>query len=185
MSILLDISNIQNTDPTESVSNVNIHRCKILLSKITKIHDSMMTLLPKTLFTHKLLYCSSHLFLIPFLAYFFTEKTRIQTILFTALFSNFVFSIAFWHNPINGSLVHKIDAIAARTSITLLLLYTIFFRNLSILGFVWYILTVCSMGLFFYLSNSFSRYKWCCKEHILCHFMAHIFAFLCIFFVII
>jgi hypothetical protein len=163
-----------------------------ILSKIKKIHESlwnkteehMITLLPETRFTHKLLYCSSHLFLIPFLCYLFTEKTRIQSILFTALFSNFVFSIAFWYNPLKGSLIHQIDAIAARTSITLLLLYTTIFRNLSIFGFVCYVFIVFSMGLFFYLSNSFSRCKWCCKEHILCHFFAHIFACLAIFFTI-
>jgi hypothetical protein len=153
-----------------------------LISKIKKIHELLLKIHPETWFTHKLLYVSSHLFLLPFLYYLFTEKTRIQSILFTALFSNFIFSIAFWYDPIKGSFIHKIDAVAARISITLLFLYTTIFRNLSIFGFIWYILTVLTMGLFFYLSNIFSTYKWCCIEHILCHLMAHIFACLAIFF---
>lgn len=133
-----------------------------------------------------LLYRSSHLFLVPLFIYvLFIKKTRIQSILFSALFANFIFSIAFWHNPIKHSMVHKIDAIAARTSIILMILYTIFLRNLSVYFLFWYFLVMFTMLFFFYMSNIFSSNKWCCVPHIICHFMSHLFACIGICFIII
>ena len=158
------------------------------LKLLKKIREKSLMVLkqinPETWFTHKLLYTSSHLFLVPFFIYFFTEQSRIQSILFSSLFSNFVFSIAFWNNPIKGSMVHRIDAAAARTSIAMMLIYITIFRNLSWMGYIWYALSILTMALFFYMSNIYSSYEWCCIEHILCHFMAHIFAFISILFAI-
>ena len=158
-------------------------------AKLKKIREKGLLVLkqihPETWFTHKLLYTSSHLFLIPFFVYLFTEQSRIQSVLFSALFSNFVFSIAFWHDPIKGSLVHRIDAAAARTSFSMLLLYVIFLRSLSWVGYIWFTLSILTTVLFFYMSNVYSSYEWCCMEHILCHFMAHIFTFISILFAIV
>ena len=160
-----------------------------MLSKIKNIHENTIFILSQihheTWFTNKLLYASSHLFLLPIFVYFFTNTSRIQSAIFSFLFINFIASIAFWYNPIKGSLVHKIDAVAARTSIITLLLYTLIFRKLSMFVLVTYILVVLTMFLFFFLSNTYSRKEWCCMEHILCHFMAHIFACFAIFFMII
>ena len=139
---------------------------------------------PETWFTHKLLYTSSHLFLIPFFIYYFTEQSRIQSILFSSLFANFVFSIAFWHDPIKGSLVHRIDAAAARTSFAMLFVFIVFLRSLSWVNYIWFTLSLFTTVLFFYMSNTYSSYEWCCIEHILCHFMAHIFTTISILFAI-
>ena len=158
------------------------------LKMLKKIREKSLLVLkqihPETWFTHKLLYTSSQLFLIPFFVYLFTEQSRIQSILFSALFSNFVFSIAFWHDPIKGSLVHRIDAAAARTSFAMLLLYVIFLRSLSWVGYIWFTLAILTTVLFFYMSNVYSSYEWCCMEHILCHVMAHTFTFISILFTI-
>jgi hypothetical protein len=81
-------------------------------------------------------------------------------------------------------LVHRIDAAAARTSFAMLLIYIIVLRNLSWVGYIWYTLSILTTVLFFYLSNTYSSLEWCCMEHILCHFMAHIFTFISILFAI-
>ena len=134
---------------------------------------------------HKILFVSSHLFLLPIMYYIvYAKKTRIQSMLFSALFSNFIFSIAFWYNPIKHSLIHRIDAIFARTSIILLLLYTLFIHNLSFYVLFWFILSVFTMFFFFYMSNRGSSQQWCGLSHIMCHLMSHIFACLCIFFMV-
>jgi hypothetical protein len=137
-------------------------------------------------FNHILLYRSSHIFLLPFLVYIlFIKKTRMQSVLLSAIYANFVFSIAFWYKPIKHSLIHKIDAIAARTSILLSILYTLLLRNLSFYLLFWYVLSMITMFFFFYMSNVFSSNKWCCVPHIICHFMSHIFACVGIFFIMI
>jgi hypothetical protein len=146
----------------------------------------LLTKQPSLWLNNNLLYCSSHLFLIPLFVYvILIKKTRFQTILFSALYSNFIFSIAFWYNPIKHSMVHKIDAIAARTSIILMLIYTLSLRNLSFYMLFWYFLNIITMLFFFYMSNVFSSNKWCCVPHIICHFMSHVFACIGVFFIII
>jgi len=137
---------------------------------------------PETWFTHKLLFLSSHLFILPLLYHLFNPNVRLKTLIFSALFANFVFSIAFWSNPIRWGNIHRIDAAAARISIIFLTFYVLVFGNLSVAGMWWFILIIVMLFIFFYLSNVFSSYEWCCKEHILCHFMAHIFACLSITF---
>jgi len=146
----------------------------------------LLTKQPSLWLNNNLLYYSSHLFLIPLFVYIILiKKTRFQTILFSALYSNFIFSIAFWYNPIKHSMVHKIDAIAARTSIILMLIYTLSLRNLSFYMLFLYFLNIITMLFFFYMSNVFSSNKWCCVPHIICHFMSHIFASIGVFFIII
>lgn len=161
-----------------------IHSTKII-EKI-KHKYLLLTKYSSLWFNNKLLYGSSHLFLVPLFIYvLFIKKTRIQTILFSALYSNFIFSIAFWHNPMKHSMVHRIDAIAARTSIILMILYTLLLRNLSFYFLFWYFLIMFTMLFFFYMSNFFSSYKWCCVPHIACHLMSHIFACIGVLFIII
>ena len=146
----------------------------------------------------KLLVFTSQLFLLPMICYIFTYllfqyQARKQArkpgdmiyIMFSMIYVNFIISAAFWSNPIKHSMIHYIDAIAAKTTI-IILSFTIFIRLLFSLRssrlIWWFIGCLSIMGIFFYLSNLYSHIKWCCKEHIITHMMAHIVGIISVFF---
>lgn len=132
--------------------------------------------------TPRLLYITSHLFLLPILYYLVASKhSKLLTGLFSMVFMNFLFSIAFWSEPIKGSVIHKIDAIAAKTTIVAMVVYTIVRRFLLSRAVWWFLGCVAVMVLFFYLSNLYSTISWCCREHLVMHFMGHIMATITMF----
>ena len=147
-------------------------------------------------FTPKILYASSHLFLLVIfmnlMSYgHLTTKDKVRSCLTelhplifsmfsSSLMTNFAFSIAFWNNPVRGSLIHLIDTVASKTSIGMTVIYHVFFHGLPICRRVCYVITIAFMGWCFYLSNCYSTKAWCCPQHILSHFMAHICAFIAI-----
>jgi len=79
-------------------------------------------------------------------------------------------STAFWINPVENNIIHKMDGISARLTISTFILYKIqeptpdFFISCAIMFF------------FFYLSNLESRKEWLSKSHIMMHLLAHLFA---------
>ena len=132
----------------------------------------------------RILFYSSHLFLIPILYYVVIIKpTRLLSNVFSMIFMNFVFSIAFWSNPIKNSNIHYIDAVAAKTSIIVMILVTSIKRVLYQQTMKWFIRSLSIMLLFFYLSNLYSRIEWCCKEHLITHFIGHVMATITMFFI--
>lgn len=134
----------------------------------------------------RLLYFTSHLFLLPVFYYTFTIKhTKLLTILFSMVFINFIFSIAFWSSPIKGSTIHKIDSILAKTTIAAMILTTTI-RRIIVNKSIWYFFgSLAIMILFFYLSNFYSTIEWCCKEHLITHAIGHLMATISMFFVFI
>jgi hypothetical protein len=104
-----------------------------------------------------------------------TKLNSFEILLSILLIVNVLFSILFWSHPINGCCIHYYDAIFARISLLLFSIYILFVKNTTIKIRILYTL-VLSISLFFiYLSNTFSKEKWCSINHILCHFLFHIF----------
>lgn len=132
----------------------------------------------------RLLYYTSHLFLLPILYYTIAIKhTKLLTTLFSMVFVNFIFSIAFWSSPTKGSMIHYIDAIAAKTTISIMIVTITVRRVLENQSIWWFFGCLAWMILFFYLSNLYSTIEWCCREHLITHFMGHLMATISMFFV--
>jgi len=135
--------------------------------------------------TPRLLYYTSHLFLLPVLYYTIIIKkhTKLLSTLFSMVFVNFIFSIAFWTEPIKGSTIHKIDSIMAKTTIATMIITTTIRRVLENQTIWWFFCCLAWMILFFYLSNLYSTIEWCCREHLITHSMGHLMATISMFFV--
>lgn len=104
-----------------------------------------------------------------------TILNSFEILLSVLLIVNVLFSILFWSHPINGSCIHYYDAIFARISLLLFSFYIFFVKNTTTKIRLLYTL-ILSISLFFiYLSNLCSKEKWCSNNHILCHFLFHIF----------
>ena len=132
----------------------------------------------------RLLYYSSHLFLLPIAYYAFAipTKTRYLTTIFTMVFTNFVFSLAFWSDPTKHTIIHYIDRTAAKASIVTIATTTIAKRAIMGRPMGLFLGSLGVMVLFFYLSNLFSAMDWCSKPHLTTHFMGHIMATITMFF---
>jgi len=120
----------------------------------------------------------SSLFLLTSLVFinFIPNKLNSFELLLTSLLVvNVTLSILFWSEPIKGSSVHYYDAIFARISLVLFSLYIWFVKKTTHMIRGIYTLVLIASLFFIYLSNVFSRKKWCSKNHILCHFIFHIF----------
>jgi len=128
---------------------------------------------------------TSGLFVIPLCIYLLKlNKNKDESFLAIILLLCFIFSQIFWYKPINGSCIHKIDALITRITIVLFAIYTIFYKKLSKQNLVFYfllgILALCA----FYRSDFFSTKEWCSDGHLLNHGLLHItglFAFLYVF----
>jgi hypothetical protein len=101
------------------------------------------------------------------------ELPILEMILACFLIITIVFSQLFWNNPIQHSMIHKIDAIIAKIVIFLFILYTLIYKFKF--SFLLVLLFIC---ISFYYSNKYSNQEWCCNEHLCCHGMLHIFCFI-------
>lgn len=110
--------------------------------------------------------------------YLFTNNKNIEkNILTISLFFCLVLSQLFWYNPIQRSPLHKIDAFVAKVTIFLFIVYTLFYKNLSMLVVFFYILLGILTILAFYRSDCFSNKEWCCDDHLFNHGLLHVSAF--------
>lgn len=127
---------------------------------------------------------TSGLFFIPLIIYFLSndknlEKNVLAFVLFLCLF----FSQLFWYNPICDSFIHKMDARVAKLNSFLMILYTLFYKNLSIFVLFLYLLlgvfTICAL----YKSDYYSTKEWCCDDHLFSHSLIHIAALFAVLYV--
>jgi hypothetical protein len=127
---------------------------------------------------------TSGLFSIPLFIFFFNnDKNLEKNILAFFLCLCLLFSQLFWYNPICNSFIHKIDARIAKLNAFLMIMYTLFYKNLSYFVLFLYlllgILAICA----FYRSEYYSTKEWCCHEHLFNHGLIHIAAFFAMLFV--
>lgn len=119
--------------------------------------------------THYLLVLSSFLLLLNF--------AIIRNKLLSALvLANFATSIAFWMNPIQKSFLHTVDSFFAKLSLLVFTVYMMFIKGATSRDRFLYVLVLSFTVIMAFFSNIFSRSEWTCTEHILCHFVFHIFS---------
>ena len=120
---------------------------------------------------------TSLLFVYPVMILCVNKKNVNIYLSFILLFMSF-FSFLFWLNPIKNryTIKHFIDKCFARFAIITFILYNLFINKKNINLFL---ISVSIMFLFFYLSNCYSKKKWCSNIHIFFHLLAHIFAIVC------
>jgi hypothetical protein len=124
--------------------------------------------------------CITNITLFFSLLYFYlhSKKNIYEWCLAGLLILIIICSQLFWSNPIQDSLIHRIDAIVAKMSIICFILYIIFFKKHPWWGcFTALIIAVC-ITTTFYLSNHFSSIEWCSEPHILFHGLMHIFCYI-------
>jgi O-antigen ligase len=121
---------------------------------------------------------TSGLFSIVLIIYFLiNHKILEKNILALFLFLCLIFSQLFWYNPIKNSFIHKIDVIIAKINVFLFLIYTLFYKKLSIIVLFLYLLLSVLSGYAFYRGYFYSTKEWCCDEHLFNHSLLHIGAF--------
>ena len=118
------------------------------------------------------LFLLTSLFFINFIP---TKLNSFEVLLSCLLVVNVTLSILFWSEPIKCSSIHCYDAIFARISLVLFSLYIWLVKKTTHMIRGIYTLVLIASLFFIYLSNVFSRKKWCSNNHILCHFMFHVF----------
>jgi len=83
----------------------------------------------------------------------------------------------FWNNPIKGSIIHKIDALVAKSTIVCFVSYVIFYKfKLS------FLVCILALVLSFCVSHYFAMKEWCCNEHLFCHGCLHLISFFSTFY---
>lgn len=126
----------------------------------------------------KMLVASSHLFLIPNIISIVHPPPG-PVLIMPILLVVFVFSIAFWSDPVRFSHVHRMDAIVAKIAIITFILYVFTYTTKPKLLAI----SLSIMLMFFYMSSVYSAQVWCGPEHLLMHCCAHIMGVICICFV--
>ena len=104
-----------------------------------------------------------------------SKKNWIECTVGCMLILTFIFSQIFWANPIQYSFYHKIDAVIAKISIAMFLLYTLLYKDLSYYTLISYLLIMLGVAGSFYFSNYYSSREWCCDNHLFYHKFLHIF----------
>ena len=133
-----------------------------------------------------LVFSSFALLLIPsYLMYLNANRNYVDYLLFSLLCVQFVLSLLFWINPVKNTPIHKIDAIFAKISSAIFILYIFFVKPADTVVKYAHTLVFISTLLFLYLSNAYSTKGWCSRNHIICHFILHIFGILTAIFVFI
>lgn len=81
-----------------------------------------------------------------------------------------------WHNPVRGSIVHRIDGVIAKITIASFVSYTLFMKEgLSTPMRVSYIVFVSGIGFTAWYSNVESTKEWCSQRHLWIHGGMHMF----------
>ena len=101
-----------------------------------------------------------------------------EILLSICLIIQIIFAQWFWCNPIQHSIIHRIDAYIAKINISYSIVYTVCIKPLPYFSRTSYIAVLGIMSFHFYNSHIYSSKSWCCDDHIYYHGLAHIFAFI-------
>ena len=91
-----------------------------------------------------------------------------------------VLTLLFWNNPMKNkdTYIHKIDSIVAKINFLSYVLYKFFVYRKNV---IYFSVNTIIVVYFFYLSHINSSKTWCCRDHIICHAMAHIISYYSIY----
>jgi hypothetical protein len=126
----------------------------------------------KLSFNHILVISSILFFAIPYSVY----KTRElpldlnQTIFMCSFFLQALVSILFWSNPLDGSLIHKIDGRLAKTLGIFAIIYVLYWKKLEVVEFAFGMFGVIVFAVLSHISSSKS---WCSINHVIYHLFFH------------
>ena len=127
---------------------------------------------------HLYLVGSSLLFIIPIVVFLIKKQKNVwEYVLCILLVINFILSLLFWSQPIQHSTIHVYDAIFGRISLFLFIFYIFFIKHFGSPGnfkLLCFIVLLCTLILFYY-SDVYSSKEWCSDNHIMCHFLFHMF----------
>jgi hypothetical protein len=88
-------------------------------------------------------------------------------------FAQALVSILFWLNPVNGSLIHKIDGRMAKSLGIFAIIYVLSWKKLEVPIFAFGIFGVI---VFAALSHISSSQSWCSDNHVIYHLFFHFIA---------
>jgi len=130
-------------------------------------------------YKNKVLFFTSYSFLFSFIFFLIhSNKNYHECTLSICLIMTYIFSQLFWYNAIRYSLMHKIDAIIAKTSILYFIIYTLICKNMTKYILYSYYIIILSIFIIAYLSNYYSSKEWCSNKHIFYHMLLHILCFI-------
>jgi hypothetical protein len=137
-------------------------------------------MIPNVILSPQVLRITNSLIIVSLLFFLqFSEKNRWENILAVCLVTTLIVSQIFWNNPVRYSIIHRIDGIVAKISVSLFIGYTTFYKKIDPILLYLFLILITWMMYFFLLSNFHSQKEWCCNSHILYHGIAHIFCFAC------
>lgn len=120
---------------------------------------------------------SSCFLLIP-IVYFLVQhryQNVMEFILAVLLLLNLIFSIAFWCDAINGGTIHIIDAVFGRISVVLFSIYILALKPATMSLKLTFVNLFISALILFYFSSYYSSIDWISNNHVICHFVFHVF----------
>jgi hypothetical protein len=107
---------------------------------------------------------------------FYNNKHSIyENMLALLLLINIVLSFLFWSDPIEKNAIHFYDGIFAKISYVCFSIYILFIKNIDYKWKLLFLLFLSSATMMFYYSNQCSKENWCCKSHLTCHSIFHLF----------
>ena len=125
---------------------------------------------------NNLLVVSTLFLLFPIIIFYKKNNKNIYEIILAALLCiNIILSSLFWIEPIKNSEIHNYNKIFAKILAIVFTIYILFIKNIkNLYKLIFLIILLFSLLSFFY-SNKCSSETWCSNNHILCHFIFHIF----------
>lgn len=127
----------------------------------------------------KHLCCSSLLLVVPVFYFLFYSKQKPwpEYVLALSLVLVVFCSQLFWRDPVQHSIIHKIDALVAKVVLFVCVAYTLVFKYR--LAFVFILLLI---AVSFFFSNYYSSRDWCCNHHLISHASLHVLCFIALFY---
>lgn len=111
-----------------------------------------------------------------------TDKNMYEVILVLFLTINVIVSFIFWMNPVQHSRIHYYDGIFGKITFVMVTIYVLFIKRINDTARTIFHLILTASLILFYISDTCSTKEWCCREHIVCHFIFHFFISIgCIF----
>jgi len=121
---------------------------------------------------------TSGLFLLSLIIYILTNNKNLEkNVLTFPLILCFIFSQLFWYNPIQNSLIHKLDSNIAKLFSFIFVVYLLIYKKLNLYVKLIFVLLGILSIVAFYRSHFFSTKEWCCDNHLFNHALLHISGF--------
>jgi len=128
---------------------------------------------------HRALCITGHLFLVSHKYYIhYSCKNTHEKILSGCLLATYFCCCVFWWEAQRFSILHRIDALVAKSSITYFIVYTLSCKELSENVKRSYFFIMAGIFISAYLSDKESRKEWCSEQHIRNHALLHFFCFI-------